>query len=196
MVTKMLLLSPPGCWIMPHIWTWFQQGRWDQGNHWGRACDPCPLGVGAEPPAQRTWGGDTYDPDPLVTAAPIAMGSRSRGTRDPVPSEQSCLWPQLLSPHLQQWSPQTYMYSPVKPKRPWLPPALSLALWFGACEEEEDPRPHQRPTILVLRATVLVTLVAVRPQNPKGKEAITGYSDTSDRQSGGWKVTIPKYDQR
>ena len=113
MVTKMLLLSPPGCWIMPHIWTWFQQGRWDQGNHWGRACDPCPLGVGAEPPAQRTWGGDTYDPDPLITAAPIAVGSRSRGTRDPFPSEQSCLWPQPLSPHLQQQSPQTYMYSPV-----------------------------------------------------------------------------------
>ena len=82
------------------------------------------------------------------------------------------------------------------PKRPRLPPPLSLALWFGACEEEEDPRPHQRPTILVLQATVLVTLVAVRPQNPKGKEAITGYSDTSNRQSGGWKVTIPKYDQR
>lgn len=82
------------------------------------------------------------------------------------------------------------------PKQPQLPPPLSLPLWFGACEEEEDPRPHQRPIILVLWATVLVTLAAVRQQNPKGKEAITGYSDTPDRQSGGWEVPVPKHDQR
>ena len=113
MVTKVPLLSPPECWRIPYICTWIRQGRWDQGNHWGSACDPCLQGVGAEPPAQRTGGGDTHDPDLLVTAAPMAMGSRNRGTSDPASSVQSCLGLQPLSPHLQQWSPQTYMYSPV-----------------------------------------------------------------------------------
>ena len=70
-------------------------------------------GCGSWAPGPENWGGDTHDPDLLVTAAPMAMGSRSRGTRDPAPLVQSCLWLQPLSPHLQQWSPQTYMHSPV-----------------------------------------------------------------------------------